>query len=299
MTENRLAQKIAYLTGEHHRIDTAIPGLSLHNWPHPTDPTSYTMAPSICLIGQGRKRVFLGGDAYIYDAHRFLVSSVDLPVVSQILEASSDEPYLGLTYELDLKMLARMMFDNPNLAANISSAQQSNGISVSHIPEKLLDAVCRLIDLLDDPGDIPILAPLIQREIYFRLLKSSQGHRLKQLVSSDSHSHRISRTIEWLTQNYTKPLKVEDLADKAGLSTSAFHHHFKTITSMSPLQFQKKMRLNEARRLMLAEELDASTAAFSVGYESPSQFNREYKRQFGASPKQDVKALQVSILATE
>jgi AraC-like DNA-binding protein len=284
-----LAGRIARWTGNQNRLDTAIRGLSLHQWEAPTEPTSYILAPSICLIGQGRKCVLLGEEAYIYDAHHFLITSVDLPLVAQIIEASIDRPYLGLTLELDLRAIARLMLDS-----NLPSPRTSNdrlGIAVRQVSVPLLDAFERLIDLLDQPEDIPVLAPLIQREIFYRLLVSEQGRRLRQITSVESHSYQIAQAIDWLKDNFDKTFRVEDLATKAGMSTSTFHHHFRSMTAMSPLQFQKRLRLNEARRLMLTEHLDAATAGFHVGYESPSQFSREYGRLFGAPPMRDIKNL--------
>lgn len=284
-----LAERIAQWTEGKNRFDTPIKGLSLHRWEAPTEPTSYMLAPSICLIGQGRKRLFLGEEAYVYDARRFLITSVDLPVVAQIMEASHDKPYLGLTMELDLHMIAQLMLDNDTPATHMPKDRL--GIAVSEVSIPLLDAFNRLLDLLEQPNDIHTLAPLIQQEIFYRLLKSEQGSRLRLITSIGNHGYQIARAIDWLKENFSKPIKVNELANKAGLSVSAFHNHFRAMTAMSPLQFQKKMRLNEARRLMLAEHLDASMAAFEVGYESPSQFSREYSRLFGAPPMRDIKNL--------
>jgi len=282
----QLADRIARWTAGKNRLDTSIPGLALHRWETPTEPTSYMLAPSICLIGQGRKRLILGEETYVYDAHNFLITSVELPVVAQIIEASSDKPYLGLTLELDLRTIARLM-----LGGDMPSArppQDRLGIAVSKVSLPLLDAFGRLIDLLEYPEDISALAPLIKQEIFYRLLVGEQGSRLRQITSVESHSYQIARAIDWLKGNFDKPFRVQDLANKAGLSTSAFHNHFRSMTAMSPLQFQKRMRLNEARQLMLTEHMDAAAAAFQVGYESPSQFSREYSRQFGAPPLRDI-----------
>lgn len=284
-----LATSIARWTEGKNRLDTPIQGLNLHRWEMPTEPTSYMLAPSICLIGQGKKRLFLGEDSYIYDAHRFLITSVDLPVVAQIIEASREKPYLGLTMELDLRMIARLMLDNDMPSSR--PTKDRLGIAVSEVSIPLLDAFDRLLDLLEHPEDIPALAPLIQQEIFYRLLMGEQGPRLRQITTIGNHCYQIARAIDWLKDNFSKPVKVEELAGKAGLSVSAFHNHFRSITAMSPLQFQKRMRLNEARRLMLANNFDASRAAFEVGYESPSQFSREYSRLFGAPPMRDIKNL--------
>jgi AraC-like DNA-binding protein len=284
-----LAGRIARWTEGKNRLDTSIPGLNLHRWETPTEPTSYMLAPSICLIGQGRKRLYLGEDAYVYDAHRFLVTSVDLPVVAQIIQASSEKPYLGLTMELDLRVIARLMLDND--MPSTRPPRDRLGIAVSEVSMPLLDAFNRLLDLLEQPADIPALAPLIQQEIFYRLLVGEQGPRLRQITSIVNPVYQIAGAIDWLKENFSKPVKVEELAGRAGLSVSAFHNHFRSMTAMSPLQFQKRMRLNEARRLMLTSRLDASRAAFEVGYESPSQFSREYSRLFGAPPMRDIKNL--------
>jgi len=282
-----LADRIGRWTEGTNRLDTPVRGLSLHRWETPTEPTSYMLAPSICLIGQGRKRLFLGEDVYVYDANRYLITSVELPVVSQIIEASRDRPYLGLTMELDLRVIAQLMLDHEMPSAR--PRRERLAIAVSEISWPLFDAFNRLLDLFDHPKDIPALAPLIQQEIFYRLLMGEQGPRLRQIASIGNHGYQIARAIDWLKENFSKPVKVEELAGKVGLSVSAFHNHFRSVTAMSPLQFQKKMRLNEARRLMLAENLDASKAAFEVGYESPSQFSREYSRLFGAPPMRDIR----------
>jgi len=284
-----LADRIALWTAGRNILETPIPGLNLHRWETPTEPTSYMLPPSICLIGQGRKRLFLGEESYVYDAHRFLITSVDLPVVTQVIEASSNRPYLGLTLELDLRVMAQLM-----LGQDMPSARPSRerlGIAVSEVSPPLLDAFNRLIDLLEKPEDISALAPLVKQEIFYRLLTGEQGPLLRQITTVGNHGYQISRAIDWLKENFSKPVKMEELASKAGLSLSAFHNHFRSMTAMSPLQYQKRMRLNEARRLMLTEHIDASRAAFSVGYESPSQFSREYTRQFGAPPMRDIKNL--------
>tara|TARA_B100000470_G_scaffold222018_2_gene214700 strand:+ start:96896 stop:97774 length:879 start_codon:yes stop_codon:yes gene_type:complete len=291
--DNKLSGLIASLIGQKARIDTDVPGLSLHRWTEPTDPTSYMLAPSICLIGQGRKRLFLGEETFIYDAEHFLITSVELPVVTQIIEASPEKPYLGLTMELDLRLISQLMIDN-QITPDKKQTDRC-GIGVSRVPGNLNDAFCRLLSLASQPEDIVPLAPLIRQEIFYRLLKSDQGPRLRAITSNANHGYQIARTIEWMKENFSKPVKVEDLANNSGMSVSAFHNHFRSMTAMSPLQFQKKMRLNEARRLMLAEHLDASKAAFEVGYESPSQFSREYSRLFGAPPMKDIRQLSQTV----
>ncbi|WP_223163229.1 AraC family transcriptional regulator [Marinobacter salinexigens] len=284
-----LAAKIETLTAGEQRLDTAVKGLTLHRWDHPTDPTSYLLPPSICLIGQGQKQVVVGEGTFIYDDCHFLITSVDLPVVTRIIEASEEKPYLGLSMELDLRVLSQLMMEHPATVERPS--KDSLGIAVSALTGSLLNAFNRLLELLETPEDVSALAPLIQQEIFYRLLSGEQGARLRQITASGQHGYRIVRAIDWLKQHFNESMKVEVLADKAGLSVSAFHHHFRAMTAMTPLQFQKKMRLSEARRLMLTEHIDASRAAFQVGYESPSQFSREYSRLFGAPPMQDIRRL--------
>jgi AraC-like DNA-binding protein len=268
---------------------TAYPALSIYRYQAPTELTSYLQEPSICLIAQGHKRVLLGEDEYFYDQDHYLITSIDLPLVAQILEASREKPYLGLTLKLEKKHIAQMMVDNE---LSISRTQnESRGLAVSRITLPMVQAFLRLIDLLDHTDDIPALAPLVQKEILYRLLTGEQGQRLRQISMVGSHSHQIARAINWLKENYDKTFKVDDLASHTGMSTSSLHYHFRAITAMSPLQFQKRLRLNEARQLMLMEQKDATTAAFEVGYESPSQFSREYSRLFGAPPSRDIKRL--------
>ncbi len=284
-----LAERIARWTKGKDQPDTAIPDLTLRQWEGPTEPTSYMHESSICLIAQGAKRVLLGEETYVYDAHHFLITSVDLPVMAQVIEASKEKPYLGLKLKLDQRAIAQLMVDS-NLPLP-RMQQAGRGLAVSEVSLPLLSAFKRLIDLLDAPDDIPILAPLIQREILYRLLMGEQGPRLRQIGATGSRSHQVARAIDWLKVNYSEPLRVDDLAAYARMSTSSFHHHFRELTAMSPLQFQKWLRLHEARLMMLTDHVDAATAAFNVGYESPSQFSREYSRLFGAPPLRDIKSL--------
>jgi len=271
---------------------TAISALLLSRRDAATQPTSYMYEPSICLIAQGVKRVLLGDDTYVLDADHFLITSVDLPTVVQIIKASQEKPYLGLILKLDRREISQLMVDS-NLPP--PRAQQSTrGMAIGEITLPLLAAFQRLIDLLAEPKDIPILAPIIQREIVYRLLVGDQGARLRQMASAGSQSQQIVRAIDWLKSNFTRSLRIEDLATQVNMSTSTFHHHFRALTAMSPLQYQKWLRLNEARRLMLTERLDAANAAFQVGYESPSQFSREYSRSFGAPPSRDITNLRAS-----
>ena len=284
-----LRKIIAELTKNNERNITAIPGLSLYKANSPTEPENILYEPRICLIVQGAKRVVLANETYIYDENRFLLTSVDLPALVQITEASMEKPYLGLVLKLDYREILELIAGN-----NIPSPrrqQLERGMATGEITFPLLNAFRRLIELLAEPENITVLAPIIRREIFYRLLISHQGMRLRHIVSAGSQGHQIAQTISWIKNNFTRPLQIDVLIKHANMSKSAFHYHFRTITAMSPLQFQKWLRLNEARRLMLAERTDAATAAFQVGYESPSQFSREYSRLFGNPPLRDVENL--------
>ncbi len=284
-----LGKSIARWTDKSDRVETAIPGLILARRDKPSEPVSILYEPRICVIAQGAKRVQLGDDAYVYDAHHFLLTSVDLPTVVQVINASREKPYLGLVLRLDQREISQLMVDS-NLPQP-RPQQSSRGMATGEVTRPLLTAIQRLIDLLDEPKDIPILAPIIEREIFYRLLVGDQGTRLRQMASAGSQSQQIARAIYWLKDNFTRPLRIDDLAAQVNMSTSTFHHHFRAVTAMSPLQYQKWLRLNEARRLLLTENQDATTAAFQVGYESPSQFSREYSRLFGAPPLRDITSL--------
>ncbi|MDD2465577.1 MAG: AraC family transcriptional regulator [Desulfobulbus sp.] len=293
----KLADSIARLTEQGEQPTTEIPGLSVYRRYEITPPVNIMYEPRICVIAQGAKRVMLGEDTYIYDAQHYLISSVHLPTVVQIIEASKEKPYLGLVLRLDQRELSQLMVDSHLPAPR---PQQSNrGMATGEMTEPLLAAFQRLLDLLDEPQDIPILASNIQREIFYRLLVGDQGVRLRQIASAGSQGHQIARTIDWLKSNYTQQLRVDDLARQAHMSVSTFHQHFRTMTAMSPLQYQKWLRLNEARRLMLSEPLDATTAAFQVGYESASQFSREYSRLFGAPPLKDINILRQTAVSMD
>lgn len=284
-----LARNIARQTEQNHRLETAVPGLVLVRYEAPTQPASCMYEPTICLVAQGAKRVMLGDEEYLYDANHYLISSVGLPVVANVVEASPEVPLLGMVLKLDMRMLAQMMVDS-NLPVS-RAAKSGRGMRVSEVCMPLLNAFQRLLDLHDHPQDIAVLSPLIHKEILYRLLLGEQGHYLRQIVAAGSHGFQIAQAIDWLKKNYVQPLKIDSLARQIGMSTSTFHLHFRAMTSMSPLQYQKWMRLHEARRLMFMEHLDATSAAFQVGYESPSQFSREYRRQFGTPPLRDIKGL--------
>lgn len=246
--------------------------------------------PCVALIVQGSKRVVLGGETFVYDSSRFLIASLDLPAVATILEASPERPYLALVLRLDLREIATLVLGG-QLPPAVPARDDGRAMATGAITAPLLDAFGRLLDLVERPGDAAVLAPLVQREILYRLLVGEQGARLRRIAAVGGQGHQIARAIDRLKNAYAEPLRVEELAREVRMSVSTFHHHFKALTAMSPLQFQKQLRLSEARRLMLAENLDASTAGYRVGYESASQFSREYSRQFGAPPMRDIAGL--------
>lgn len=284
-----LRETIFNLTIENERFVTNIPGLSVYRRHEPTKPVSYLHEPSICVVVQGAKWVILGKDKYVVDSEHFLITSLDLPTVVQIVEASKNKPYMSLSLIIDLQELSRLIMDiTPSIPYTRNS---SLGITTSEVTLRLLAAFQQLFDLNEEPEKIPILAPIIKREIFCHLLLSEHGERLRKVVKERSAMHNIAKAIEWLKIHYTEPLNIDNLAQRVHMSTSSLHHHFKRLTSMSPLQYQKWLRLNEARRLMLTENLDATSAAFHVGYESPSQFSREYRRLFGSPPLRDIRKL--------
>ncbi|OCW18997.1 AraC family transcriptional regulator [Pseudomonas sp. S3E12] len=266
-----------------------IPGLGFYRREQPATPVVCMVEPSIVLVAQGEKRLWVGGEGYPYDTARFLVTSLDIPANSEVLVASPTRPCLGLTFKLDLRILAELIAQGELPPTRERAVMKGVGIGV--VTGAMLASFARLVELLDEPEAIPVLAPLIQREIHFRLLQSDQAGRLRQICSVDGQGYRIARAIDWLKLNYDVPLRVDELAARVQMSAATFHHHFRQLTAMSPLQYQKWLRLNEARRLMLNEHRDVSSAAFKVGYESPSQFSREYSRLFGVPPKRDMAML--------
>jgi AraC-like DNA-binding protein len=245
--------------------------------------------PKVFLILQGRKRVVQGGDPYVYGAGYALLASVDLPATAQIIEGSPERPYLSLSLGLDQAAVVQLLAETPY--SSKATGTPNRGIAVTEASPKLLSAFRRLVELLDEPEALPLLAPLAEREVLFRLLTSELGERLRQVASVGTQGNGIARAIAFLKTHYREPLRIEDLAAGAGMSESTFHRHFRAVTAVTPLQFQKLLRLDEARTLMLNEGLDAASAAFHVGYESPSQFSREFRRTFGAPPARHISAI--------
>lgn len=284
-----LAERIAQTVKSTQDVATAVSNLSFFRRDTPTGPCACMVEPGIVLVVQGAKQMITSDNAYTYDTQHFLITALDLPASSQVLEASPKQPCLGLVLKLDLRLISELIAQG-NLAPPFQRAP-GGCIGLGTITPALLEPFVRLLDLLDEPHALPVLAPLIQREIHFRLLMSDQADRLMQIASAGSQSQRIARAITWLKDNYALPLRIDELAARAQMSTSSLHHHFRQMVAMSPLQYQKWLRLNEARRLMLNEDQDAANAAYHVGYESPSQFSREYTRMFGTPPKRDIQAL--------
>lgn len=283
---DRLAAAISGRTSGDEDRATTISSLGLFRREKLTDPCPCVIQPSAVLVATGTKQLLIGDRPYVYDIERFVIASLDLPGSSQVLDASPEKPCLGLVFRLDMRLLTEL-----TAHVRVPSTRHrlpDGSAAIGTLTPNLLEPFARLLDLLDHPGDIPVLAPLIEREIHYRLLKSDVAPRLMQIASVGSQGHRVARAIDWMKANYNAPISIDDLAAHAQMSPSSLHQHFRQLTSMSPLQYQKWMRLNEARRMMLNENRDAASAAFEVGYESPSQFSREYSRLFGAPPKRDI-----------
>ena len=242
--------------------------------------------PAVGVVIQGKKRSVVGSQEYHYRENDSLLNSVDLPSKNYILDAGPEKPFLGLGLKIDKYMVGQLISELPHLSQN--SDEPVRGLSVTPIEADLLDAFLRLTELLDNPEQIPVLAPMIVREIHYRLLVGPRGRFLRAINTAGSQGNRIAQVISWLRNNYKEPLQVDELARKANMATSTFHRHFKQITTLSPLQYQKRLRLYEAQRLMLVENEYAANACLAVGYESPTQFNREYKRLFGEPPSRNI-----------
>jgi len=265
------------------------PGFRISRASNPSEPVRSVYEPSFCFVAQGSKRALLGGEIFRYDPRNYLIFTVDLPVAFQVEQASEKEPYLGFRLALDPALVASVVMDSEIPIKKTEASTKA--MNVSSVDADLLDAVVRLVRLVETPVERKVLAPLITKEIIYRLLIGGQGARLNHILASGGDSRRISKAIGHLREHFDEQLKMEEIARGLGMSVSGFHHHFKSVTSMSPLQFQKHLRLQEARRLMLGEDMDAASAGFRVGYEDPSQFSREYKRHFGAPPHGDIVSL--------
>lgn len=285
----RLAQKLAQHAVHVGENVTAVTGLLLFRRTSPTPCYCGAYEPSFNLFAQGRKRIKLGENVYDCAGSSFLVSSIDVPVESQIVEASEEVPLLSLLLRLDMAVVREILMHED--LRELANAPNTSGLAVGESSIELLEVCSRLIDLLNRPQDIPFISGLIQQEIIYRLLCSPQGRRLRSIATTGDLSNRTAKAISWLKENFNKPLHIDELARIARVGVSTLHHQFRALTSMSPLQYQKTLRLHAARKRMLIGSLDATSAAYEVGYESVSQFNREYSRLFGQPPMRDVKTL--------
>jgi AraC-like DNA-binding protein len=292
LARSALARTVQARIGTQLDVEDVVPGVSLFRRVTLSGPISAPYHPSVSIVVRGRKRVLLGDEVYVYDQGQFLLTSVDLPTISEVLKASEASPYLSILMRLDLDMVREMMAELGILPDDRPGEQA--GIAVGTASAQLYDAMNRLLDLAERPGEMQVMGGLIQREIIFRILQSSASGRLRQIASLGTGSNRVARAISWLRENFDRPIKIEDLAREAHMGVSTLHHHFRQITAMSPLQYQKVLRLHTARRLMLNDGLDAGIAGLRVGYESVTQFSREYRRHFGAPPARDIRALRNS-----
>ena len=288
-----IVERMSRLLPDDGKIDV-LSGLVLIRSSVPAEPVQSIYQPAFCFVAQGRKRASVGGEVFLYDPFHYLIYTVDLPVAFEIEAPSKELPYLGMSLNLDSALVASVIVES---GIRIKKGDASvKAMNVSAIEADLLDAVARLVRIAETPAEAKVLAPLVIKEIIYRLLAGGQGARLAHLLTA-SDTRRISKAIGRLREHFNEPLKIEDIARELGMSVSGFHHHFKSVTAMSPLQFQKQIRLQEARRLMLGEELDAASAGFRVGYEDPSYFSRDYKKQFGAPPQRDVARLRNNLEA--
>lgn len=285
MNREELVERIAQAVREDVGVKP-MPGVVLRRSSAPTEPVHGIVGPAFCVIAQGRKEVVVGEERYGYDPYHYLLATVELPLSGQVMEASPDKPYLAVNIALDPGLVGSVMVE-AGLSALRGNADV-RAITVSPLDAEMLDATVRLVRLVDNPKQACVLAPLITREIVFRLLTGEQGARLQHLVALGGYANRIARAMERIRTNFDKPLRIDSLARELGMSASGLHHQFKTVTAMTPLQFQKQLRLQEARRLMLGEDMDAASAGYRVGYDDPAYFTREYKRLFGMPPMRDV-----------
>ncbi len=287
---DELAALIAASSGRDGSYETAIPGLYLSRLSTVSAPRHTTNSAVFCIVAQGIKSILLNGERYVYDPSTYLVISLDLPLVGQIEEATREKPFLGISLNLDFAEIGALILqaDLPLPAA----PRQRRSLFINPLADDLLDATIRLVRLLQHPARIPILAPMVRREIFYKLLLSEQSGLLHRMTAENSQVRRIATGVEWLRRNVARPIRMDELAHEVNMSQSTMHAWFKTVTTMSPLQFQKQLRLQEARRILFSETTDVTTVSRRVGYESPSQFSREYRRLFGLPPLRDVKRLQ-------
>lgn len=284
-----LLEKNVIMDGTH---ETSIPGLRLVRASRISEPVYSVYEPSLCVVAQGSKVVMLGEESYKYNSASYLTASVHLPITGQIVEASPEIPYLCVNLQLDMNQIFEVIQSSNQV---IPSSPPGRGLVISRVEDSLLDTVLRLIRLLETPQDIPVLASSVKREIVYRILQNDKNDSMKHFALVGSQGQRIAKVIGVLNREFAQPLKVDELAKGARMSSSSFYNHFKEVTGMSPIQYQKQLRLQEARRLLLTENMEAAEAAFQVGYESPSHFSREYTRRFGLSPIKDIRSIREKI----
>jgi len=291
---HELADALSKVMGQASEAPTAVPGLTLYRSTVPTAPSPCTYGPSLLVIPQGKKRVDLGKQSFVFGQSTFLLTSIELPIISRVCAASAEKPYLAFFLKLDMGMV-RDVLHSEEVHIPPPPPVGTRGMVLGEATVELLAPCSRMVQGLHTPQDIPFFAKLLQREIIYRLLQGPQGDRLRSVATLADQSYRTAKAVAWLRDNFKKTLNVDELALKTGMSRSTLNHHFRGLTAMSPLQFQKQLRLHTARQKMLTEELGAAGAAFEVGYESPSQFNREYKRFFGQPPVRDIQALRARL----
>lgn len=287
--QEELAERIARALPRDGTVEPQ-PGVHFRRHSTPTDRVYASAQPSYCVIAQGSKDILLGEDRFRYDRAHYLISTMELPLVGQVVDASPERPYLSFRLVLDPSVVTQVMVES-GVAQPRGDGGGVRAVDVSPLAANLLDATLRLTRLIDNPSEYHALAPLVIREIVYRLLAGAQGNRMRHLATFGGQAHRMARAVEKLRQNFDKPLRIEAIAREISMSVSGFHAHFKAVTAMSPLQFQKQLRLQEARRLMLSENLDAAEAGYRVGYDDASHFSREYKRHFGEPPMRDIERL--------
>src|ERR1700756_23677 len=288
-----LAAEISKVVGKNSEVSTAFPGLTLYQNTVPTAPNPCTYVPSLLVIPQGKKRVDLGKQSYVFGESTFLLTSIDLPIISRVCAASVEKPYLAFFLKLDMGMVRDVLHSEEVRIP--APPDGTRGMVLGEATVELLAPCSRMVQLLRTPYDVPFFGKLLHREIIYRLLQGPQGDRLRSVATLADQSYRTAKAVTWLRDNFKKARNVDELASMTGMSRSTLNHHFRGLTAMSPLRFQKQLRLHAARQKMLTEELDAASAAFEVGYESPSQFNREYKRFFGQPPMRDIQALRACL----
>ena len=286
-----LATLLEQHTGSDGGHETAIPQLTLWRFANPTEPAHVLQQPAVYVVVQGRKHITVGDETYIYDPSQYLAVSLEVPAVGHVVNASPDAPYLCMTLRVDARELAALIVETGRPAPR--DTHDGRAVFVSSLQAPLLDAFLRLVRLLDAPQDIQVLAPLILRELHFRLLQGEQHGRLAEMAIGYGRLRRVAGAISWIKEHFAEPLQIDALAKQVNMSASALHGHFRAVAGVSPIQYQKHLRLQEARRLLLSGATSAEAVAYEVGYASPSQFSREYARLFGRPPRRDAERMRV------